>query len=78
MATENLAESDRNGAASDLSEAQKAQARLLLQRGLKAYVNGDVETAVANWEEVLKIDPHNVNALNNLTRVKVEEGKTNP
>ena len=75
MASENLTESDQGGAGSELSAAQKAQARILLQKGLKAYVNGDVETAVANWEEVLKVDPHNVNAMNNLTRVRVEEGK---
>lgn len=78
MATENLSDSDKDGSSGSLTEAQKNQARLLLQKGMKAYVNGDVETAVANWEEVLKIDPHNVNALNNLTRVKMEEGRDHP
>ena len=65
---------------SNLSETQKDQARLWLQEGLKAYVNGDVDTAVADWEQVLKIDPHNVNALNNLARVRMEreEGGSNP
>ena len=46
--------------------------------GLKAYANGNTKAAVEDWEAVLKIDPHNVNALNNLTRVKMEEGGEQP
>lgn len=56
-----------------LTEEQKAKSQALLQKGLKAYAGGETETAQRCWEEVLKIDPLNVNALNNLARIKMEE-----
>ncbi len=74
MARENLSENATTGPAQTLSESQKNQVQALLQRGLKAYANGDTEAAVKDWEDVLLIDPLDVNALNNLTRVKMEEG----
>jgi tetratricopeptide (TPR) repeat protein len=74
MARENLAQNDSAKPAHTLSEAQKMHVQALLQKGLKAFANGDTEAAVKDWEEVLQIDSLNVNALNNLTRVKMEEG----
>ena len=74
MARENLMENTTSEPTQTLTESQKSQVQALLQKGLKAYANGDTETAVKNWEAVLLIDPLNVNALNNLTRVKMEEG----
>jgi hypothetical protein len=57
-------------------ENQKAQA--LYQKGLQAYLNGDMAEAVKDWQETLTIDPHNVNALNNLVRAKLESGESAP
>jgi tetratricopeptide (TPR) repeat protein len=57
-------------------ENQKAQA--LYQKGLQAYLNGDMAEAVKDWQETLRIDPHNVNALNNLVRAKLESGESAP
>ncbi|HTC22149.1 MAG TPA: hypothetical protein VK859_14930, partial [bacterium] len=57
-------------------ENQKAQA--LYQKGLQAYLNGDMPEAVKDWQETLTIDPHNVNALNNLVRAKLESGESAP
>jgi tetratricopeptide (TPR) repeat protein len=74
MARENLAESEKTGPAGSLSPEDRVRSQALLQKGLKAYVNGDTESAVRYWEAVLKVDPQNVNALNNLTRVKMDEG----
>ena len=74
MARDNLAQNAGDQSAVTLSQGQKERAQALLQKGLKAYANGDVDTAVKDWEEVLQIDPLNVNALNNLTRVRMEEG----
>ncbi len=75
MAQENLAENNAGQPARVLSETQLQQVQALLQEGLKAYANGDTEGAVKKWESVLRIDSRNVNALNNLTRVKIEEGE---
>ncbi len=75
LAKENLSESNSSETTSNLTESQKAQVQTLLQRGLKAYADGDTEAALNDWQEVLQIDPVNVNALNNLTRVKMEEGE---
>jgi tetratricopeptide (TPR) repeat protein len=75
LARENLSANAVSQSAPNLTETQKSQVQSLMQRGLKAYADGDTEAAMADWEEVLQIDPLNVNALNNLTRVKMEEGK---
>ncbi len=77
MARENLEQNNSVGAAPALTESQKSQVQALLQKGLKAYANGDTEAAMKDWQDVLLIDPLNVNALNNLTRVKIEEGGNN-
>lgn len=75
LAQENLAENQgESGPATQLSESQRARVQGLLQAGLKAYAGGDSEAALKDWQEVLQIDPLNVNALNNITRVKMEEG----
>jgi len=74
LAHENLSSSAVSESATNLTESQKNQVQSLLQRGLKSYADGDTEAAMKDWEEVLQIDPLNVNALNNLTRVKMEEG----
>jgi tetratricopeptide (TPR) repeat protein len=78
MARENLEEGEGVSVSSGLSDTDRARSRALLQKGLKAYANGNPKEAVEDWEAVLKIDPHNVNALNNLTRLKMEEGEAQP
>ncbi|HJT25228.1 MAG TPA: hypothetical protein VJ873_11680, partial [bacterium] len=40
----------------------------------KQLAGGDSRAALEDWQGVLQIDPLNVNALNNITRVKMEEG----
>ncbi len=75
LAKENLSQTEAGGSAPVLTEAQKNQVQGLLQSGVKAYADGDTESAVRDWEEALQVDPQNVNALNNLTRVKMEEGE---
>jgi tetratricopeptide (TPR) repeat protein len=75
MAKENLSQTEAGGSAPALTEAQSGQVQALLQRGVKAYADGDTDSAVRDWEQALQIDPQNVNALNNLTRVKMEEGE---
>jgi tetratricopeptide (TPR) repeat protein len=75
LAQESLAESQEETASpTQLAVPQKYRIQQLLQEGLKAYAGGDSQTALADWQEVLQIDPLNVNALNNITRVKMEEG----
>ncbi|HVZ80955.1 MAG TPA: hypothetical protein VHE12_09185 [bacterium] len=71
LARDNLAATEERP--QTLTEDQKARAQALLQRGLKAYAAGDSVEAQRYWEEVLKIDPLNLNALNNLARVKMED-----
>lgn len=71
MAKDNLESTEQHP--QNLTEDQKARSQALLQKGLKAYAAGDTESAQRYWEEVLKIDPLNVNALNNLARVKMED-----
>lgn len=75
LAQENLAENQEGaGSVTQLTESQQERIQKLLQAGLKAYAGGDSQSALADWQEVLQIDPLNVNALNNITRVKMEEG----
>lgn len=75
LAQESLAESqDETSSPTQLTGSQKYRIQGLLQEGLRAYAGGDSQTALADWQEVLQIDPLNVNALNNITRVKMEEG----
>jgi tetratricopeptide (TPR) repeat protein len=74
LAQENLALNTASGPAITLTDGQKEQVQALMQKGLKAYADGDTDAALKDWDEVLRIDPLNVNALNNLTRVKMEEG----
>ncbi len=75
LAQENLAENQEGaGSVTQLTETQQMRIQKLLQAGLKAYAGGDSQAALADWQEVLQVDPLNVNALNNITRVKMEEG----
>ena len=74
QAKENLAQSQTAAAAKVLTPAEKTQVQALQEQGLKAYLGGDVDGAIRDWEEILKIDANNANALNNLTRAKMEEG----
>ena len=75
LAKDNLVQRDSDQSESALSEPDRIRSQALLEKGLKAYAKGDLETAAQLWEEVLKIDPGNVNALNNLTRARMEQGK---
>ena len=75
LAKDNLAQNDNDNSEAALPEADRIRSQALLEKGLKAYAKGDLETAAELWEEVLKIDPGNVNALNNLTRARMEQGK---
>jgi tetratricopeptide (TPR) repeat protein len=61
-----------------LKPGEAARAEKLYENGLKAYLNGDVAGAIAMWEQVLKIDPGHVNALNNLTRARLELKEAKP
>jgi tetratricopeptide (TPR) repeat protein len=75
LAQESLEENQEGtGSANQITPVQLVRIQELLQAGLKAYAGGDSQTAMADWQDVLQIDPLNVNALNNITRVKMEEG----
>lgn len=78
QAREKLAESKTGGGEKILTSEETKKAQELYQKGLQAYLNGDIPEAVKDWGETLQIDPHNVNALNNLVRAKLESGETTP
>jgi tetratricopeptide (TPR) repeat protein len=61
-----------------LTPEENQRAQDLYQKGLQAYLSGDMAEAVKDWQETLTIDPHNVNALNNLVRAKLESGESAP
>ena len=61
-----------------MTPEESREAQDLYQKGLQAYLNGDMGEAVKDWQATLKIDPHNVNALNNLVRAKLESGESAP
>jgi tetratricopeptide (TPR) repeat protein len=63
---------------SDLSKEDRAKVQDLYQKGLNAYLQGDIGEAIADWEKVLKLDPHHVNAQNNLVRAKLEMSQEKP
>jgi tetratricopeptide (TPR) repeat protein len=77
QAREKLTESQAGGEKS-LTPEENQKAQELYQKGLQAYLNGDIPEAIKDWQETLQIDPHNVNALNNLVRAKLESGETTP
>jgi len=77
QAREKLKESKAEGEKS-LTPEENQKALELYQKGLQAYLNGDITEAVKDWQETLQVDPHNVNALNNLVRAKLESGGTTP
>jgi tetratricopeptide (TPR) repeat protein len=78
QAKEKLAESKPGGGEKILTPEENQKAQELYQKGLQAYLNGDISEAVKDWQQTLQIDPHNVNALNNLVRAKLESGETTP
>jgi tetratricopeptide (TPR) repeat protein len=78
QALEKLTESKTDGGEKLLTPEENQKAQELYQKGLQAYLNGDISEAVKDWQETLQIDPHNVNALNNLVRAKLESGETTP
>jgi tetratricopeptide (TPR) repeat protein len=78
QAQEKLAESNPSGGEKTLTPEENQKAQELYQKGLQAYLNGDIAEAVKDWQQTLQIDPHNVNALNNLVRAKLESGETTP
>lgn len=77
QAREKLVESKAEGEKS-LTPEENQKAQELYQKGLQAYLNGDMSEAVKDWQKTLQADPHNVNALNNLVRAKLESGGTTP
>ena len=72
IARENLTENSLLNSEDKLSAEDKVRSERFLEKGLNAYSDGEIEEAIRDWEEVLKIDPHNINAMNNLTRAKLE------
>jgi hypothetical protein len=55
-----------------LAHKAPARVRALDAEGMKAYLDGDLATAIKRWEEALKQDPGNPNVLNNLSRARAE------
>jgi tetratricopeptide (TPR) repeat protein len=51
-------------------DLKKAEA--LFAKGLAAYQNGDLRTAIRLWQQCLELDPNNLNAQNNLSRARIE------
>lgn len=56
--------------------ARRAKSKRLFETGLRLYGEGHADEAVADWEQALKADPDNAEALNSLTRARLQEGKT--
>lgn len=56
------------------SEAKMAAERIkaTYYRGVDYYVNGQIEEAIAEWEEVVKLDPDNDDAKVNIKRAKIK------
>lgn len=61
-------------ASEDEGTSQGAEVEQPLQRGLQAHVDGDLDGAVAAYEEVLEADPENKLALYNLGLVEQSRG----
>jgi tetratricopeptide (TPR) repeat protein len=58
--------------AQKVSASDRRQAQSLYELGLKAYLEGDVRSAIQDWEDALSHDPSHENALNNLARARLE------
>ena len=43
-------------------------------KGIAYYVNGKLDKAISEWEQVLRIDPDNIQARNNLEKCKRKMG----
>jgi hypothetical protein len=56
--------------------ARRAKSRKLFESGLRLYGEGRSDEAMVDWEKALKADPDNAEALNSLTRARLQEGKT--
>jgi len=46
----------------------------LYNRGLAYATKGDLDKALADWEEVLRINPNNTDAKRNIERARQERG----
>lgn len=55
-----------------VSPANRRLAQELYEKGLRAYLDGDVREAIQDWESALARDPGHENALNNLARARLE------
>ena len=63
----------RSGGKSKVSAANRRQAEALVEEGLDAYLDGRMRSARRAWEKALRLNPDNVRARNNLTRLKLEQ-----
>jgi len=53
-------------------EEQKAKSRDLYNKGLAEYNKGNTQKAIVYWEEAVKLDPSNINAIRALERAQKE------
>ncbi|HKI83244.1 MAG TPA: hypothetical protein VKA63_02815, partial [Candidatus Krumholzibacteria bacterium] len=59
----------RSGPAS-LSPSEEKQVRQYYLAGLRSFTDGNYEEAIRQWEQILKIDPGNQGAQNNIAEAK--------
>jgi len=73
QAAEKLKEAGTKATASHVvPKADRRRAQAFYEQGLKAYLNGDIQDAIKDWETSLTYDPSHENALNNLARARLE------
>jgi len=61
-----------------VSQVKMKAAQDLYEKGLKMYLDGDLDGAIHAWEEALKDDPNHTKAQNNLVRAKLEKESEKP
>lgn len=54
----------------------KTKSRKLFEKGMRLYGSGHQDEALAAWEKALKLDPGNMEALNSLTRARIQGEQT--
>ncbi len=69
---------DLNTAPNTVSQVKMKLAQSLYEKGLKLYLNGELDAAIHAWEEALKADPNLTKAQNNLVRAKLEKESEKP